>query len=289
MSDHHDHSRKLNLGIALNLAITLIEYIVGVFSGSLALISDASHNLTDVVSLVIAAIANKVAQRKSDDQKTYGYGRATILAALINTLFLYVLAVYIFYESYQRIVVPSSVHAEFVIVIATISIIINSISAFIFSKDKKDLNIKSVYLHQIYDTLSAIGALIAGLLVLITGKTIFDPILSIVIGIMMIAGVWGTTKKAVNILLEGIPDGVSTDEIRQALFQVSLVKTVRDLHVWSVSSHFVALSCHIQIDQNEKDKVAEVLDGVKMVLKDKFNITHSTIEVETIDCEQSAC
>ncbi len=195
MPHDHNNSRKLSIGIFLNLLITALEYIAGFLSGSLVLISDASHNLTDVLSLIVASVAEKISKRKSTDQQTYGYARATILGALLNTLLFFLLALYVFYEAYQRLQHPEIVGSSVIIIVGILTAIFNGAMAFVFSHDKKDLNVRGVFIHQLFDTISSIGAVIAGVLIYFTHNPIFDPLVSIMIGIMMLVSGWNLARK----------------------------------------------------------------------------------------------
>ncbi len=289
MSYEHSHSKKLGLGIFLNLLITAIEYIAGIFSGSLALISDASHNLTDVLSLIVASVAEKVSQRRSTKAKTYGYARATILGALLNTLVLFILAIYIFYEAYERFQNPKEVDYLIVIIVGFATAIFNGIMAYLFSKDKKDLNMRGVFFHHFYDALSSIGALIGGILIYFTSNPIFDILISILIGVLMIISGWILMTKTLHVLLEGVPDGIDYEAVENSILCLPRVKSIHDLHIWSVSSHFVSLSCHVLIDERDEAKSQRITNDVKNILIDKFQITHSTIEIETMKCKNGIC
>ncbi len=292
MSKEHSHSdqnhsnidRNLRIGIILNSGFTIFEFIIGFISGSLALISDAAHNLTDSLSLLISFSANKLAQRQANLGKTYGYGRATILAALLNAVILLGLAVYIFYEAYQRIMHPTPVEGVLVVVVALLGAIINGTNAVLFFKDRNDLNAHSVYINMAFDTLASIGAAGAGLIIIFSGKTIADPLASILIGVLMIIGSWGVIQAALHILLEGVPKGVDIQAIKEMIMKFPLVKTVDDLHVWAISSQYAALSCHLVIEECDLDKSMKLVEDVKNELKDKFKIQHATIETELIEC-----
>lgn len=289
MPHEHRHSKKLGIGIFLNLLITAIEYIAGFLSGSLALISDASHNLADVLSLIVASVSEKVSQRKSTKVKTYGYARATILGALLNTIVLFILALYIFYEAYERYQNPKEVDYLIVIIVGFATAIFNGVMAFLFSKDKKDLNMLGVFLHHFYDALSSIGAMIGGILIYFTSNSIFDILISVLIGVLMIVSGWSLMMKTLHVLLEGVPESIEYEEVKNSILCLPLVKSIHDLHIWSVSSHFVSLSCHVLIDARNVAKSYYVINEVKNILIDKFQITHSTIEIETVKCKNEVC
>ncbi len=287
MSDHNvpeNLDRKLKIGLVLNTGFTVIEFIAGILSGSLALISDAGHNLTDSLTLLISFIANKISKRKANTDHTYGYGRATILAALINGLILFLLAIYIFYEAYQRFMTPHPVEGGVVVVVAFIGFCINLSIALLFRSEKKDLNIRSAYINMLFDALASVGALLAGVLILITGMSIFDSIISVVIGVFLIKGSWSVVRDAVHVLLEGVPEGLDMEKVKRAILDTPNVKNADDLHAWAISSHDGALSCHVIIEDCSLEESTKIVRGIKQKLKEQFHIEHATIETELIGC-----
>ncbi len=288
MSENHSVpeklDRKLKIGLVLNTGFTIVEFIAGIMSGSLALISDAGHNLTDSLTLLISFLANKIAQRKANVDHTYGYGRATILAALINGLILFLLAIYIFYEAYQRLLTPHPVEGGVVVIVAFIGLCINLSIALLFRSEKKDLNIRSAYINMLFDALASVGALIAGVLILITGMSIFDSVISVVIGVFLLRGSWSVVKDAIHVLLEGAPEGLDMEKVKQIILDTPNVKNADDLHAWAISSHDAALSCHITIEKCTLEESIRVVKGIKEKLKNEFHIDHATIETELIDC-----
>ena len=275
---------KLKLGLVLNTIFTVIEFILGFFSGSLALISDAGHNLTDSFSILIAYFAQKIARRDANLDHSYGYGRATILAALLNGTILILLALYIFYESYLRLLNPKPVQGGIVALVAFIGIIVNGSIAYIFMSNKNDLNIKGAYLNMFFDTLASVGALLAGILILATKITIFDPIISMFIGILLIRASWNVVREAMHVLLEGVPEGIDIKKVKNEILNISKIKNVDDMHIWAISSHFAAMSCHIIIEDCSLGESIKIVKEVKENLNNKFNIQHATIETELIDC-----
>lgn len=288
MSTDHNYQKldsKLKLGIVLNIGFTIIEFIAGILSGSLALISDAGHNLTDSTSLVISFFAQKIAKREANIEHTYGYGRVTILAALINGLILFLLAIYIFYEAYQRFSNPEPVSGILIAIVALVGLSMNLSIAFLFKNETHDLNIKSAYFNMLFDALASLGALIAGVLIYFTGMTIFDPLISIVIGILLIRGSFSVAREAIHVLLEGVPAGVNTEKVKHSIMEVSpLIKNIDDLHIWAISSRMSSLSCHLVLEECKLEKSMQTVDDVKKMLKEKFHIEHSTIETELIEC-----
>lgn len=276
---------KLKLGLVLNTGFTIFEFAIGILSGSLALISDAGHNLTDSLSLLIAFFAQKIARRDANSDHSYGYGRATILAALFNGLILILLAGYIFYEALGRIMNPEPVEGSLVMVVAFVGILINGSIALLFRKDSKnDLNIRGAYINMFYDMLASVGAMLAGFLILVTKLTIFDSLISILIGLLLLKSSWGVIRSAMHVLLEGVPEGMDTEKVKEVIMKNSSVKNVDDLHIWAISSHDAALSCHVVIEDCSLEESTKIVSEIKQELKEKFHIEHATIETELTEC-----
>ena len=275
---------KLKIGLILNTGFTIFEFIIGVASGSLALISDSGHNLTDSLSILIAYFAQKIGKREANYSNSYGYGRATILAALFNGIIVVLLALFVFYEAFLKIIHPEPVAGILVMAVAFVGIIINGSIAFIYRKNTDDLNIRSVYVNIFHDVLASIGALIAGLLIVITKEPIFDSIISIVIGILLLKGSWEIINETLHILLEGVPEGMEPKKVIEAIKSISKITNVDDLHIWTISSKETALSCHIIVKDCDVATLVKVTDEIKKMLAERFNITHATIEPELTEC-----
>lgn len=272
--------KNFKLGFVLNTCFTIFEFVIGFFSGSLALISDAAHNLTDSLSIVIAFLANKISKKEANISKTYGYGRATILAALINSLILIALALYIFYEAFQRFQKPEPVEGGLVAIVAFIGILINGGVAFLFSKNRDDLNTKAAFLNMFFDTLASVGALMAGIIILVTKISFVDSLISVLIGFLLLYSSWGVIKSALHVLLEGMPEGINIEAIKNSILAIDNVKAYDDLHIWSLSSQYAALSCHLIIKPCSLQESINITKMLKNILREKYNIIHSTIEVE---------
>ncbi len=275
---------KLKLGLVLNTGFTIFEFAIGILSGSLALVSDAGHNLTDSLSLLIAFFANKIAKREANVEHSYGYGRATILAALLNGIILVLLAGYIFYEAVKRITQPEPVSGGLVMIVAFVGILINSSIALLFRKNQDDLNIRGAYINMFYDALASVGALLAGFLILVTHQTIFDSLISILIGILLVRSSWEVIRAAMHVLLEGVPEGVHGEKVKEAILNTPQIKHVDDLHIWAISSHYAALSCHVVIENCNLEESTKLIKQIKETLHGKFNIEHATIEAELTEC-----
>lgn len=275
---------KLKLGLVLNTGFTIIEFAAGIFSGSLALTSDAGHNLTDSLSILISFFGNKISKREANEEHSYGYGRASILTALLNGVILILLAGYIFYEAIQRISKPEPVEGGIIMLVAFIGILVNGGVALLFKNEKADLNIRGAYVNMFFDMLASVGALFAGFLIVITGKTIFDPIISILIGILLVKSSIGVVRDAMHVLLEGVPEGVDVKKVKDAILALPKIKNVDDLHIWAISSRLSALSCHIVIEDCDMEESTKIVKQVKEDLHKNFNIEHATIETELTEC-----
>ena len=283
MSHNHDEA-PFGLGLALNSTFTVFEFFVGILTGSLALIADATHNLTDTLTLIISYIAQRIGKRLPTKAKTYGYGRATIVAALLNAGILVAVAAFIAYEAIKRFQEPHEVAGGAVAAVAFVGILINGYIAWRFSKRKHDLNARSAYTNMLYDTLSSVGALVAGLVMLITGWSALDSIVGLGIAGMLLFATSKIIKEAIHVLLEGVPPGVDLAAIEKGLRGVERVKDIDDLHVWAISSDYNALSCHLIIDDKDLRDSREIVEEAKRLLTGKFDISHSTVEIELQDC-----
>lgn len=288
MSNIHNISeldRKLKIGIVLNTGFTIFEFIVGIFSGSLALISDAGHNLTDALSLIISFFAQKIAKREANAEHSYGYGRATIIAALLNGLILVGLSLYIFSEAIVRLQHPEPVQGLYVAVVAAFGIIVNTSIALLFRKNQDDLNMKSAFINMKYDAIASAGALLAGVIIVFTNFTMIDPLISIMIGIFLVRSSYGVIRDGLHVLLEGVPEGIKSEKIKATILNTTKIKNVDDLHIWAISSHYAALSCHIVIEDCELEESMQIVKKLKEELREKFHIHHATIETELVPCD----
>lgn len=287
MSGRHDHNdAPFGLGLVLNSAFTAFEFFIGFLTGSLALVADATHNLTDSLTLVISYIAQRVGKKLPTKAKTYGYGRATIVAALLNAGVLIAVAAFIAYEAIERFNEPHKVSGGVVAGVAFVGILINGYIAWQFRRRKNDLNARSAYTNMLYDTLSSVGALAAGLVMLATGWSGLDAIVGLLIAAMLLFATLKIIAEALHVLLEGVPPGIDLAAIEADLCRVRQVKEVDDLHVWAINSEYIALSCHLVIDDNDLKDSRHIVEEAKRLLKAQFNISHSTIEIELKDCQE---
>jgi cobalt-zinc-cadmium efflux system protein len=278
--------RRLSFSILITLVFVLGEGIAGYFSHSLALVSDAGHNFADALALVFSWYGIWIARRPSTAQRTFGYHRVGILAALINAVSLVVIALLIFWEAINLLRHPEPVHTTPMIVVALIAILINSIiRLWLRRAAKTDLNLRGAYLHMLGDAISAAGVVAAGVVVAVTGASIADPVVSILIGILILWSSWGILKEAVNVLLEAIPKGMNMANVEETIGGVHGVLAVHDLHVWTIGSGMICCSCHIMVNEQSVRSGENVLRAVTEELQHHFGIAHTTIQVEVEGCE----
>lgn len=283
---HHDHShvittlnRAFIIGIALNIAYVLAEGVAGLCCHSLGLLSDAGHNLSDVVSLVLALIAFKLSDSLATRKYTYGYKKSTILISLLNALILGVAVVYIIIESIQKLIHPQPVQGLTISIVAAIGVIINGFTAWLFMKDqKKDLNVKGAYLHMLADTLVSVGVVVSGIVIHFTGWYIIDPLIGLVVAVVIIMASWELLRDSLRLAMDGVPAHLEYDKVLETMKLQSNVKDVHHLHIWAISTTQNALTAHIQVDD-----IAE-MEHTKEQLKEKLSemgISHATLEFET--------
>lgn len=283
--NHGNNDGNIKFGIILNSLYTVVEFCFGIFTGSLALIADATHNLTDTFTLSVSYFANKLAKRDANSRKTYGYGRVTILAALLNSSVMLAVAIFIAYEAVQRLNNPQSIEGGIVALVATAGIIVNGSIAFVLYKSRKDLNMRSAFIDMAFDALSSLGAVVAGLIILLTGIQWVDTIVGFIIAALLVYNTIKILYEAVHILLEGTPSDVDIDAITLAIVSNDKVISVDDMHIWAIRSGYNALSCHIVVDKiNIKDS-CNIISTIKNSLRKDFNINHATIEVELENCQ----
>ncbi|HDR7795081.1 TPA: cation transporter [Bacillus luti] len=285
MRHSHDHSHSKNkkallIAFLLTTSFMIAEVIGGFVTNSLALLSDAGHMLSDAVSLALSLLAFKLGEKTATAAKTYGYKRIEMLAALCNGVVLIVISIYIFIEAIRRFKEPVEIASNGMLIIAVLGLLINITSAWILMRGgdvKGNLNLRSAFLHVLGDLLGSVGAIIAALLIKFFGWTAADAIASILVSILVIISGWRVTRDTVHILMEGAPQHIDIEEVKNTLLNMTLVKEVHDLHIWSVTSDFQVLTCHLII---EGDKTQHVLKEATDVLKEKFHVEHVTIQVE---------
>ncbi len=267
------------VGLIVNLAFVACEFGAGLYSGSTALLADAGHNLSDVLGLAMAGGAAVLARRAAGSQLTYGFGKATILAALANALLLIFACGAIAFEAVQRLTDPAPVQSTVIMVVAGIGFVINLGTALLFMRDQhSDLNARGAYLHMMADAGVSIGVVISGAVIMFTGWSILDPLVSIAIVAVILLGTWGLLKDSVGLAMDAAPGSVDVAKVRSALAALPGVSAVHDLHVWGMSTTKTALTAHIVHDRGDP---RALLMEAQALAKSKFAITHTTLQLET--------
>ncbi len=290
MHEHVDQSqRSLLLTLSITLIILLFEFFGGIFSNSLALLSDSGHMLTDAMSLGLAVLAFYISRKVSQNsQSTYGYYRLEILSALVNGVLLILVASGIFYGAIERFYFPREINAGLMLAVAVVGLIANLASMSILSPhSKENLNIKGAFWHVMSDALSSVGVVFGGLVVLFTGFSQIDPILSIIIGFLVIRGAWGILVEVVHILLESVPMDIKLEDVISEVKKIEGIKDVHHVHIWTITSGYRALSAHIEISDALISQCGGLLDKVSRLLHEKFDIEHSTLQLECESCNGS--
>jgi cobalt-zinc-cadmium efflux system protein len=287
----HSHAatgRVLFASLLLTAAFVVVETLAGVRAHSLALLSDAGHNFADAFALLLAAIGFYLQTRPGDQFKTFGYQRAGVLVAFINAVTLVVLAGLLFYESYRRLIHPQPVAASTMIVVAAVGLLMNSAIVWglggSHAGQGHDLNLRAAWIHMLGDAASSAGIIAGAIAIHYTGWLEIDPVLSILIGIAILASAWGIIKDSLNILLEGLPKGLKLAEVSRELRDVPGVIDVHDLHIWSLGSEAHALSCHVLIEDMPPSASESILRCVNQVLGERFAIHHTTVQFEHTKC-----
>lgn len=270
--------------LAIALAITFLYFVVevagGILTNSLALLSDAGHMLSDIAALGLSLVAFQISKRPATSKRTFGYHRFEIVAALVNGLVLWLIVGVIFHEAYQRFFTPPEVQSLGMLIIATIGLGVNIAAGLIlYRSHHKSLNVHSAFLHVVGDALGSVGAIIAALVMLSTGWYLADPLISFLIGGLILYTSWGLIKESADILMQSVPREISLDEVQNSMESVSGVLKIHDLHVWAVTSGVFTLSAHAVI--NGDNDFHQVLSELEKALSEKFDIRHTTIQLET--------
>ena len=278
-------SRVLSISALVTLAYILLLVVAGIRAHSLALLSEAGHNLSDFLALLLSLGAVYLQSRPPSSTKTYGYHRAGVLAALVNSGSLVIVSFLIFYEAFRRLQRPEHVHARTMIWVAAAGVVMNGAIALMLYRTSRDVNIRSALLHELGDTLSTAAVIAGGWAIMLTGHYWIDSALSFGIGALILWSAFGILRETLNILLEGTPRGMSLGSVGDAIRSIEGVKDVHDLHVWSIGSETHALSCHIAIDDIPPSASERILRDVKERLLAEFRIDHTTIQFEHVQCE----
>jgi cobalt-zinc-cadmium efflux system protein len=277
--------RVLRSSLAVTLVYIVLLVIAGIRAHSLALLSEAGHNLSDFFALLLSLGAVYLQSRPPSATKTYGYHRAGVLAALVNAVSLVAVSFFIFYEAFRRLQNPAPVRAGLMMVVAAVGVVMNAVITLLLYRSDRDVNIRSALLHEIGDTLSTAVVIVGGWVILVTGQYWIDSALSFGIGALILWSGFGIVRETLNILLEGTPRGIKLEIVEAAMREVNGVNDVHDLHVWSIGSETRALSCHISIADIPPSVSERILRDVKERLHHDFRIDHTTIQFEHEVCE----
>ena len=297
--DHgHDHehnrehryltaaSRPLQLTLIIVLVIMAAELIGGYLSNSLALLSDAGHMLIDALALALSLFAMSVARRPATTTRTFGYHRVEILAALANGITVVMVSVYIFYEAFRRFQQPPEVKVPLMMVIAVVGLVANLAGVLLLrGGGTSSLNIRSAFWHIVGDTISSVGVIATALIIQFTGFTVADPIIAVFIGLIILIGAIKLIRESLDILAESVPRDIQLDKIIETIKAIPGVTEVHDLHVWTLTSGVYALSAHVLIDDQMVSRSSGILQTAQKGLKEKFNISHATLQLECTRCE----
>ena len=278
-------SRVLRISLVVTLAYIALLVAAGIRSHSLALLSEAGHNLSDFFALLLSWGAVYLQGKSPDARKTFGYNRAGVLAAFVNGISLVLISFYIWYEAFRRLLNPVDVHAQLMIWVAAAGVVMNGGIALLLMRGHRDINLRSAIVHEIGDTLSTAAVIAGGIAIALTGQRWIDPALSIGIGVMILWSSIGIIRESLNILLEGAPSGMELERIESAIRGVPGVNDVHDLHVWSIGSDTHSLSCHVSIADMRASESESLLRQIRDDLASRFHIHHTTIQFEYASCE----
>jgi cobalt-zinc-cadmium efflux system protein len=277
--------KKFRIFIFLSSFVLVLEVGGGIYANSLALISDAGHVLIDLLALLLAYFAMRLSKRASTKEFTYGFYRAEILAAIANGIILIILTLYIFYQSYLRFFTPQRINGPEMFIIAIIGLAANLYVVLRMQGDKKqNLNVRGAYLHVLSDTVSSIGVVVAGALIIVTGNYIFDPIMSALIGVFIFIGCLRLIQDSTHILMEAVPPHIDLLKVSSDIRKIPSVKEVHDLHIWSIGSDMYALSAHVLIDTKDVNSLNKIITEINDMLKATYNITHTVVQTECGQC-----
>jgi cobalt-zinc-cadmium efflux system protein len=284
---HRDVSRKLTIATAANLLVVGAELGVGVWAGSLALIGDALHNLTDAVALLIALFAVRLERRRPTTAKSFGYQRAGILAAFINAAMLLTFTLFVFHEAWERLHEPRNVSTTAMLLMAAVAMLVNGATALsLHHESREDVNIRGAFVHMVGDAVSSAGIIVAAILIRVTGTPIWDAAVSVLIGLMILWSSYGVLRESVNLLLEGTPSAIDPEAVTQSLGQIDGIYGVHHLHIWALGPSSPALSCHLMVGDVPMKETTRILDDINAMLARDYRIAHTTIQFEYAMCAE---
>jgi len=295
MTHAHTHShlrdaagqstKRLSISLFLTLAFVILEAGAGIFSNSLALLTDAAHNLTDVIALGLSWFAIRITTRPANHQKTYGYHRVGILVALINSTTLVLISLGIFYEAWHRFISPPEVRSSVLIGVGLVAVVINIVTAMLVHQGSdSDLNLRSAFVHLMGDVLSTVGAVIAGIIIYFTGANWLDPLVSVLIGFLILYNAWGILRDAVDILLEAKPRDIDSSKLVEDVLNIDGVLGIHDLHIWSLTQNLRTMSAHVLTNNMSIGEGADIQNRINEIVHRRYNIAHATLQLECVDC-----
>jgi cobalt-zinc-cadmium efflux system protein len=280
---HHEHAHargSLKTALIITATFLVAEFLGALYTNSLALLADSGHMLTDVAALSLSFFAMHFSSRRATPRMTYGFYRVEILAALLNGVFLVLIALYIFYEAYDRFINPQTIKADWMLAVAIVGLVANLASAWIlFGKHHVSLNVRGAFFHVLTDAIGSVGAILASIAIIVSGYQVADPLISIVVAVLILWSSWVLIRDAVDILLEGTPAHINIVTLREQLGCVDGVASVHDLHVWTLTSGVLAMSCHVVAEDDNFDRT-DLLTRVNSVARERFRIDHTTIQIE---------
>jgi cobalt-zinc-cadmium efflux system protein len=285
--ERYSEIKRLKLALAISSVYFFAELIAGFITNSLALLSDAGHMLSDIGAMALSLFAFYFAKRPATEQSTYGYHRVEILAALFNGLALWLIVGIIFASAFNRLFAPPVVESTGMIVVAVIGLLVNiAAGAILFdSHEHHNLNLRGAFLHVVSDAVGSVGAIAAGVVMLTTGWYLADPLISILIAVLVLFSSWNLVKESFSILMQSVPKGIRLEEVQRTIESVEGVAKVHDLHIWTVTSGIYTLSAHAVVENG--GDLHGVLNGIEDTLKQRFNIEHTTIQLETESREET--
>jgi cobalt-zinc-cadmium efflux system protein len=286
MSEHHHHhevsGKNLFITIVLNIIITLSQIVGGILSGSLALLSDAMHNLSDVVALLIAYWANKISSRPKNNQKTFGYKRAEIIAALFNASALFGIALFLIIEAIHKFLNPETIDSILVIALGFLSIVLNAVSVLLIKDDAKhNMNMKAAYIHLLTDVMTSVAVVVGGLLMYYFHLFWIDSIITVLIAGYLIKASYSLIVESISILMQSVPDDINIDELKIDIEKYEPIDNIHHLHIWKLDDHDIHLEAHVDFNENLALKeVTKICEEICDAIKKKYHITHMTMQAE---------
>ena len=284
----HEIPKNINLSkliwsILINIVIVVFEIIYGLMIGSLALVSDAFHNLTDIASMTLSYIGEKISAKASNNKKTYGYKKTEAIIAFINSSVLLAVIIFILFEAVKRLFSPVEINGLSMIIVASVAFIGNGVATIILNTGEKNLNMKSAWLHSLQDAIFSLAVIVASVLIYYFHWNIIDPLISIIISLFLIKEAYHITKESIDMLMDSVPSDIDFNEVKEDLLKIDNVQQVNDLHIWQANSKEKLLSAHLEISDLNNDDRNKLLLSIQHSLKEKYRINHATIQLVSIN------